>query len=68
MIFRRERKTRRRRLGRRGRSCFHGGATEPSEIASVILFLASDLSSHMTGQTLVIDGGFTGHLALPKRW
>ena len=45
-----------------------GRATEPSEIASVILFLASDLSSHRTGQTLVIDGGLTGHLALPKRW
>jgi len=45
-----------------------GRATEPSEIASVILFLASDLSSHMTGQTLVIDGGLTGHLALPKLW
>lgn len=45
-----------------------GRATDPSEIASAIMFLASDLSNHMTGQTLVIDGGLTGHLALPKLW
>ena len=45
-----------------------GRATEPSEIAPVILFPASDLSSHMPGQTLVIDGAPTGHLAPPKLW
>jgi NAD(P)-dependent dehydrogenase (short-subunit alcohol dehydrogenase family) len=32
---------------------------EPSEIASVILFLATDLSRNMTGQILVADGGLT---------
>ena len=30
---------------------------EPSEVASVILFLASDLSSYLTGQVIQITGG-----------
>jgi NAD(P)-dependent dehydrogenase (short-subunit alcohol dehydrogenase family) len=45
-----------------------GGAAAPSEIAAPILFLASDLASHVTGQTLTIDGGIVGSVQLPKLW
>ena len=36
-------------MGRRG---------EPAEIGPTAVFLASDDSSYITGETIIIDGGF----------
>lgn len=40
--------------------------TTAEEVASAVLFLASPLSSHMTGQNLIIDGGVSTILQHPN--
>jgi len=32
---------------------------EPREISKVVMFLASDLNTYLTGQNIIVDGGFT---------
>jgi NAD(P)-dependent dehydrogenase (short-subunit alcohol dehydrogenase family) len=36
---------------------------EPEEIAGALVYLVSDLSSFVTGQTIIVDGGT--HAAFP---
>jgi 3-oxoacyl-[acyl-carrier protein] reductase len=36
-----------------------GRLAKPVEIAKVVLFLCSDQNTYITGQNIVIDGGFT---------
>jgi len=36
-----------------------GRTADPTEIAEVIVFLASPQASYVTGATVLVDGGFT---------
>jgi NAD(P)-dependent dehydrogenase (short-subunit alcohol dehydrogenase family) len=41
----------------RGRPALNGGRATPQEVADVALFLASDLSRHVNGVEIFVDGG-----------
>lgn len=42
-----------------------GRLAVPSEIASAILFMASDLAAYVTGQSLLLDGGYLCQVPMP---
>lgn len=52
---------------RLGNKCELKRYAKPKEVASAILFLASDEASYITGQALPVDGGISASLSLPGR-
>jgi 3-oxoacyl-[acyl-carrier protein] reductase len=55
------------RRGESARAIPMGRLAEPDEIAKVVVFLASDLASYITGQTVIVDGGATAQFPLSLR-
>jgi meso-butanediol dehydrogenase/(S,S)-butanediol dehydrogenase/diacetyl reductase len=45
-----------------------GRCGNPEEVASCVLFLASEQASFVTGHNLVVDGGITAHTGGPHLW
>lgn len=48
--------------GSEANSSLLGRPAQPSEIAEVILFLLSDRASYITGQNIIVDGGYVNSL------
>jgi NAD(P)-dependent dehydrogenase (short-subunit alcohol dehydrogenase family) len=36
-----------------------GGPGDPRQLAATLVWLASDAAGYVTGQTIVVDGGFS---------
>jgi NAD(P)-dependent dehydrogenase (short-subunit alcohol dehydrogenase family) len=49
-------------LAHLGRATLTPHLGEPEDIASLVVFLASDESRYITAQTITIDGGMSGHV------